>query len=201
MSGRIFRPFAIGPFTIIPAGEPAGLGCGIPLVLGKMGAFGSGEHETTVACLGEMARLPIVKGATILDLGSGTGILAIAAARLGALHAVALDNDWRAALSCADNVRLNGMEGRVATVCGELSALAATSFDLVLANIYADIHLALAPEMVAMTRPSGYLILSGIPLQDKYDVQQRFLRAGCALVDSRIGEEYVTFVMRKTLQI
>jgi ribosomal protein L11 methyltransferase len=197
MCGRIFTPFAIGPFAIIPEGEEGTVTSGIPLILGKKGAFGSGEHETTVACLEELARLPGVPGATVLDLGSGTGILAVAAARLGATRVVALDNDWHAALSCSDNVRLNGIQARVVTVCGELPSLATASFDLVLANIYADIHLLLAPEMVAMTRPGGHLILSGIPLQDKYDVLQRFLRAGCEAIDSRIGEDYATFVMRR----
>lgn len=197
MYGRIFRPFAVGPFTIIPEGEAAGEG--VPLILGRKGAFGSGEHETTVACLEEIARFSGLAGATVLDLGSGTGILAIAAARLGASRIIALDNDWRAATSCEDNVKLNALGGRVVTVCGELACLAATSFDLVLANIYADIHLALAADMVAMTRPGGTLILSGIPLQDKFDVQQAFLRRGCTLMDSRIGEDYATFVMKKGL--
>ncbi|HEY6006992.1 MAG TPA: 50S ribosomal protein L11 methyltransferase [Geobacteraceae bacterium] len=197
MYGRIFRPFPIGPFTIVPEGETAGSPEGIPIILGKKGAFGSGEHETTIACLEELARLPGLAGATALDLGSGTGILAVAAARLGAGCVVALDNDWRAAISCLDNARLNGLAGRVTTVCGELACLAATCFDLVLANIYADIHLLLAADMVAMTRPGGHLILSGIPLQDKFDVQQAFLRRGCALLDSRIGEDYATFVMKR----
>jgi ribosomal protein L11 methyltransferase len=199
MYGRIFRPFTIGPFAIIPEGEAAGVPDGMPLILGRKGAFGSGEHETTGACLEELARLPRPAGATVLDLGSGTGILAIAAARLGATRVVALDNDWRAAASCADNVRLNGLEGRIVTICGELSCLPATSFDLVLANIYADIHLLLAAHMIATTRPGGHLILSGIPLQDKFDVQQRFLRAGCVQVDSQIGEDYATFVMQRPL--
>ena len=199
MYGRIFRPFAIGPFTIIPEGEPAGAPAGIPIILGRKGAFGSGEHETTVACLEEIARVPQLAGASVLDLGSGTGILAVAAARLGAGQVVAIDIDPDAALSCSENVRLNDLEGRIVTVCGELACLAAASFDLVLANIYADIHLLLASDMVAMTRPGGRLILSGIPLQDKFDIQQAFLRRGCRVLDSRIGEEYATYVMERPL--
>jgi ribosomal protein L11 methyltransferase len=199
MYGRVFRPFPIGPFTIIPEGESPASTDGFPLILGRKGAFGSGEHETTAACLEEMARLPSVAGSTVLDLGSGTGILAIAAGRLGASRIVALDNDRKAAVSCAENVRLNDLADRVATICGELDTLADTSFDLLLANIYADIHLALAPQMVALTRPGGRLILSGIPLQDKFDVQMRFVRCGCVLSDSRIGEEYATFVMQRGL--
>lgn len=193
MQGRVFRSFTIGPFNIIPEGEMSFTG--IPVILGRKGAFGSGEHETTIACLEELSKLAGISGSTVLDLGSGTGILAIAAARLGASRIVALDNDLRAAISCSENVSLNAMEGRIITVCGELDCISANSFDLVLANGYADLLLALAAGMVSITRTGGTLILSGIPIQDKFDVQLAFQRQGCVLRDSRIGEEYVTFVM------
>jgi ribosomal protein L11 methyltransferase len=195
--GREFRPFSIGPFTIVPEGDEIPAGSGIPLIMGRKGAFGSGEHETTAGCLEFLASMSALKGCSALDLGSGTGILAIAAARLGAARVVALDIDWPASLSCKDNVLLNGMESRVDILCSELAAVAMTSFDLILANIYADIHLMLAEEMVAMTRPGGLLIISGIPLQDKFEVQQRFLREGCEQLDSRIGEEYASYMLRR----
>ena len=197
MYGRIFRPFTVGGFIIVPEGEPLPPGGGIPLVLGKKGAFGSGEHETTVSCLEELERLPGIAGMRCLDLGSGTGILAIAAALLGAESVVAIDIDPAAGVSCADNVRLNGMSGRVFPLCGELSCLRGREFDLLLANIYADIHLALAGEMVAKTRPGGFLLLSGIPTQDNFDVLCRFEREGCELLQSRYLEEFVTFLFRK----
>lgn len=197
MYGRIFTPFAVGGFVIVPEGEPPPRDAGIPLVMGKKGAFGSGEHETTQSCLEELERLPNIRGMRGLDLGSGTGILAIAAVQLGAQSVVAVDIDWKAAISCAANVRLNGAEARVSTLCGELACIKGDSFDLIMANIYADIHLALAGEMVAMTRPGGILLLSGIPIQDNFQIQLRFLREGCRLLDSRFMEDYVTFVMEK----
>jgi len=195
--GRIFRSFDIGPFTIIPEGESPPSGCGIPLILGKKGAFGSGEHETTAACLEFMAGMGDLSGMNALDLGSGTGILAIAATRLGADSVLAIDIDWSAAVSGIENIRLNNADNRISTVCGELSCIKDGSFDLLLANIYADIHLLLAEEMAALTKPGGTLILSGIPLQDKFDVQNRYNNKGCELVDSRIGEEFVTYLLRK----
>lgn len=196
MIGRIFEPSTIGCFTIVPEGSMAPDN-GIPLFLGKKGAFGSGEHETTVSCLEVMTSLPEVAGARVLDLGSGTGILAIAAARLKAASVVAIDLDWRAAASCLDNVRINQEETRVLTVCGELGCLANRQFDLILANIYADILLAVADQLVSLTRPGGSILLSGIPLQDKYDIWRRYDNLGCELVDSRIMEEYVTYLWRK----
>ena len=138
MNGRQFSPWTIGRFSIVPEGmEPPG--DGIPLFLGRKGAFGSGEHETTASCLETTGGLAGIASARVLDLGSGTGILAIAAAKLGAASVVAIDLDWRAAASCADNVRINGEESRVTTICGELACLGHQKFDLILANIYADI--------------------------------------------------------------
>ncbi len=194
MSGRIFKPFSIGLFTIIPAGDPVPNPCGLPIILGKKGAFGSGEHETTASCLEIMPDIPRIKGCNALDLGSGTGILALAAARLGAASVLAVDLDEAAALSCQENVLFNGLEDRISTVCGELSVVAGHSFELVLANIYADILLPLADQLVGMTCSGGHLLLSGIPLQDKFDIIQRYTSIGCSVVDSRIGEEFATYL-------
>lgn len=196
MSGRMFTSFTVGLFTIIPAGDPSPNPCGLPIVLGKKGAFGSGEHETTAFCLELMPSIPGIAGCTALDLGCGTGILALAAVSLGAAHLVAVDLDPAAALSCRENAALNGCSEKIDTVCGELDNAGKREFDLVLANIYADILLALAEQLVLMTRSGGYLLLSGIPLQDKFDVVQRYTRLGCSVVDSRIGEEFATYLMQ-----
>ena len=197
MSGRIFRTFTIGLFTIIPAGDPVPNPCGLPIILGKKGAFGSGEHETTASCLEIMPTIPGIEGGRVLDLGSGTGILALAAARLGVASAVAVDLDEAATISCQENVVFNGLEKRIVSICGELAAVADQSFNLILANIYADILVPLADQLVGMTCSSGHLLLSGIPLQDKFDVVQRYTRLGCSVVDSRIGEEFATYLFVK----
>lgn len=197
MSGRIFTAFSIGLFTIIPAGDPYPNPCGLPIVLGKKGAFGSGEHETTASCLELMPAIPGINGSCALDLGSGTGILALAAARLGAATVVAVDLEEAAAVSCQENVAFNGLEDRVTTVCGELASVGIQQFDLILANIYADILLPLADQLVGMTRSGGHLLLSGVPLQDKFDIVQRYTRLGCSVVDSRIGEEFATYLFKK----
>jgi len=197
MSGRVFKAFSIGLFTIMPAGDPAPQPCGIPILLGRQGAFGSGDHETTASCLELLPAIPALQGSRVLDLGSGTGILAIAAARLGAATVAAVDLELDAARSCAENAVLNGLEDRVQSVCGELSAVAGRSFDLVLANIYIDILLPLADQLVAMTRSGGQLLLSGIPLQDKFDIVQRYTALGCHISDSRIGEDFVTYLFSR----
>jgi ribosomal protein L11 methyltransferase len=197
MSGRIFKPFSVGLFTIMPAGDPVPQPSGIPILLGRQGAFGSGDHETTASCLELLPAIPSLQGSQVLDLGSGTGILAIAAARLGAATVAAVDLDQAAVRSCAENAVLNGLEGQVQSVCGELSAVADRCFDLVLANIYIDILLPLADQLVAMTRNGGHLLLSGIPLQDKFDIIQRYTSLGCRIRDSRIGEDFVTYLLSR----
>jgi ribosomal protein L11 methyltransferase len=196
--GRIFRTFRVGAFTVIPEGEPSTAADGIPLVMGRKGAFGSGEHETTAACLGMLERHPGLAGTDLLDLGSGTGILAIAALLLGGGRAVALDIEWPAAESCRCNALLNGVDDRIDIVCGELASLGGATFDLVLANIYADILLPLAHQLVAHTRPGGRIVLSGIPLQDKFDVWRRYTGLGCRELDAVIGEEFVTYLLERT---
>lgn len=200
-TGRIFRPFQVGRFTIIPEGDELPPGCDLPIILGEKGAFGSGEHETTAACLQQLESLSIPEHTRVLDLGSGTGILAIAALRLGAGFAVAVDIEWPAAVSCKENLCLNGMDGQGATVCGELASLSGCRFDLVMANIYADILMPLADSLIELASPGGKILLSGIPLQDKYDVWRRYTNLGCEEIDCRIGEEFVTYLLQKTTHL
>ena len=200
MSGRIFKPFPVGTFTIIPAGFSTPDPCGIPLILGRKGAFGSGEHETTASCLELLMGIPDIAGCRAFDLGTGTGILALAAARLGAASVAALDLEWPATLSCMQNVRLNGLEDRIFTICGELSAIATRPFDLVMANIYADILLPLADRLVELTQLGGYLLLSGIPLQDKFDIHRRYTNLGCTVADSRVMEDYASFLLQRPME-
>ena len=197
-AGRIFTPFQLGRFTIIPEGEPLPEKCGIPLYLSKKGAFGSGEHETTAACLRQLENITALQGCRALDLGSGTGILAIASLLLGAATAVAMDIEWLAALACSADAGLNGVQDRIQTVCGELGSLSDSGYDLVMANIYADILLPLADRIVELTLPGGLILLSGIPLQDKYDIWRRYTQLGCREMDSVIGEEFVTYLLLKS---
>jgi ribosomal protein L11 methyltransferase len=110
---------------------------------------------------------------------------------------VAVDLEEAAAVSCQENVVLNCFELQITTICGELSAVDEHSFNLILANIYADILLPLADQLVGKTRSGGHLLLSGIPLQDKFDIVQRYSRLGCSVVDSRIGEEFATYLFVK----
>ena len=119
-------------------------------------AFGTGTHATTALCLERLAQMPL-EARRILDLGSGSGILAIAAARLGAT-AVAVDHDPQARRATLENSRANGVEIEIVRRLDAVDA----SFDVVLANLVAGTIRELADALVARLVPGGELVLSGI---------------------------------------
>ena len=166
----------------------------IPIILAHGAAFGSGEHETTASCLEEMEGLPGVAGADVLDLGCGTGVLTIAAAKLGARRVVAVDPSPEAVEVTRTSVRLNGVESLVRIVNGEVGAVRGETFDLVLANIYADVLLAVARDLASLVRPGGTLIMSGVNYEDAFDVKLAYTKAGLRLAKSRALGNYGTFV-------
>ena len=133
---------------------------GLTTVLLNMGlAFGTGEHPTTALCLEWLDR-HLERGATVLDYGCGSGVLAIVALALGASGAWAVDHDPQALASAASNARLNGVTDRIAVLAPP--AVPALVVDALLANILAAPLIELAPRFAAHVRPRGAIVLSGI---------------------------------------
>jgi ribosomal protein L11 methyltransferase len=194
MSFKIGRRFEI--FRSTEALEP---GERIPLILGSGRAFGSGEHETTSSCLEELEIIPILPGAKVLDVGCGTGILSIAAARMGAGAVIAFDPDPEAIKAAVNNIGLNRLEKTIIALEGELEIAADHDFDVIMANLYGDILLKLVGEMAARLKPGGYLLLSGILFEYAWDLKTRFTQRGFDLLKARYLEEYVTLRFRKGL--
>ena len=126
-------------------------------------AFGSGRHPTTRLCLERLAAKPPV-GVEVIDYGCGSGILAIAAAALGARRVIAFDIDPQALRATGDNARGNDVSDRVHVVAAgpATSTPMAEPAMLVIANILAGTLVELAPALSALTRPGGDLVLSGI---------------------------------------
>lgn len=122
-------------------------------------AFGTGQHPTTALCLEWLDR-HVRPGATILDYGCGSGVLALAALALGAEHAVAIDNDTQALAATGANAALNGMTERL--FVGTPESLPSATFDLVAANILAGPLVAHAALFAERVRPGGALVLSGV---------------------------------------
>ncbi|HMQ02999.1 MAG TPA: 50S ribosomal protein L11 methyltransferase [Pyrinomonadaceae bacterium] len=123
-------------------------------------AFGTGTHETTQLCLAAIDSF-FVPGRSFLDVGTGTGVLAIAAAMLpGARAAIrAVDNDAEAVAIAADNARLNGVSDRIEFECGTADAVEA-AYDMVCANLTADVIIPVLPHLIDRTKE--HLVLSGI---------------------------------------
>jgi len=162
-------------------------------------AFGTGGHATTRLCLEALVELmPLGHGVErVLDVGTGSGILAIAAVRLGAREVLACDIDPGACAVAADNCRLNGVEAQV-RVTGQPLAELATGFDLVLANILAEENVRLANELVSRVRPGGWLVLSGILREKEALVTAGFADLGLAGPQIRRSEDWSCLLYRRS---
>ncbi|RLB75944.1 MAG: SAM-dependent methyltransferase [Deltaproteobacteria bacterium] len=192
-----YQPFDIGSqFTILPPDISLAATDRIPLIM-ERGAFGSGEHETTRSCLEILETLPTTGNQRILDLGSGTGILTIAALLLNSGHAWCVDIEEAAILSGRRNCQLNHVDNDITHVCGTLDQLEEGGFNLILANIYGDILLDVAEGLVAKTDSGALLLLSGILWEYNFDVRQKYQKLGCKLIKNRILDEFSTILLQK----
>lgn len=153
-------------------------------------AFGTGQHETTRMCLEALERR-VTPGSAVLDVGSGSGILSIAAAKLGAREVYALDIDPDCARITAENARLNGVDSIVRARAGSLgdawpfAGPPAARFDLIVANIIARPIIDLAADFHAALRPGGRLIASGIIAAREGEVTGALDAAGLRVDDVR----------------
>jgi len=173
----------------------------IPIILGRGRAFGSGEHETTYSCLEELEKLPVASMEFVLDLGCGTGILAIAAARMGARSVTAIDPNPFAVQTAEANIKLNCVDERTRAIRGELRDAAGSRFDLIMANLYGDVLMEIAQDILLFLKPGGYLLLSGIHYEYHYEIKAIFLELGLRLLRNRVLEEYATLLFERQSSI
>jgi ribosomal protein L11 methyltransferase len=153
-----FDPIRIsGRLWIVPSWHTAPDPDAIVLVLDPGMAFGTGSHPTTRLCL-EWLERNVTDGASLLDYGCGSGILAIAAARLGARDVLGVDIDPQAVSAAQGNAERNEVSARFADSAREIKG----QFDIVVANILSNPLKALAPAICSHVRPGGQLALSGI---------------------------------------
>jgi ribosomal protein L11 methyltransferase len=162
---RDFKPMRFGRrLWICPGGQsppPAASAGGAPVIvaLDPGLAFGTGTHATTALCLTWLDGAALA-GRRVLDIGCGSGILAIAALALGAASAVAVDVDPQALTATRENAARNGLAGRLAVIAA--AADWGDGHDVLLANILAEPLIALAPRFAAAARPGADLVLSGL---------------------------------------
>lgn len=184
------RPIEIGKFYIHPSWEESKDGFK-NIVIDPALAFGSGHHESTSACI-EYLQKYAANGMSALDVGCGSGILSIALARLGCV-ADACDTDEQAVQSSQKNAELNGVKfNQIWT--GSVANLD-KKYDIVVANIIADVILMLKNDLINLLKEGSYLVLAGV--LDKYET--RILEAFSSLkpVENQTKNEWKSFVFQK----
>jgi ribosomal protein L11 methyltransferase len=187
----------IGAITVVPSWlEPPAEGLVIRLDPGM--AFGTGLHPTTRGCLLALQRLqPIPE--RVLDVGTGSGILAIAAIALGAQHVLAYETDPAAVEAAVANAVTNGVSERVEVRHGTLPAApAADPFALVLANLVAAVLIDLGDRLAAHTAPGGRLVASGIIDTRADEVTEALAAVGLDTVERDDAGEWVTLITERT---
>jgi len=158
-------------------------------------AFGTGLHPTTQLCLQALEEL-LVRGMRVLDVGTGSGILSIAAAKLGAAEVLAVDIEAIAVRTARENVTLNGVDSTVRVEQGSVDDADRGRYDLVLANILAEINARLAPHLAQHTAADGWLVASGILDVREPLVERAFGLAGLEIVRRWQQEDWLALGAR-----
>lgn len=170
------RAIRAGALTIAPPWDaPGGAAPDTIVILPSMG-FGTGHHATTRLCLIAL-QASDVAGKAVIDVGTGSGVLALAAARLGAGRVLGIDNDQDAVDNAIENRDLNALEAHVEFRCTDLEAAAGDGpYDVVVANLTGAVLIRFARELSALAAQGGRLILSGLREEEEADVLAAFER-------------------------
>lgn len=158
-------------------------------------AFGTGTHETTRGCLEFLERY--WRGGSLLDVGTGTGILAIAAAKLApGSHIVGFDVDPEAIVVAEENATINDVDEAIVFEVNRLSSFHGEDFDVVLANLTADVLVPLATDFAKVVRRNGVLIASGILIEQRNDVVESLAATGFHVIEEKPDGEWVTLALQ-----
>ena len=199
-----FKAWQFGPLHWVPVWERETfrLSAGEQVLWLDPGmAFGTGNHETTRLVVERLVTLAGQRGTggRVIDAGSGSGILALSAAKLGYRKIAAFDNDPVAVEVSRENAVMNGLVGQVNFFTGDLvSGLAGIQAELVLANIQSDVLMRFQSELLGAVAPNGVLVLSGILERELADVRESFAAAAPGWsVDSRVMGEWSDLVLSR----
>lgn len=190
-----FHPLGFGKFWVVPSWLEAPAEAEQVLIVDPGMAFGTGRHETTSLCLRR-----IVEGtvpASVLDVGTGTAILAMAAIMNGATRVVGTDNDPDALVVARENAERNGLSEHL-ELSGDDPDVLQEEFELVVANILRDPLIELAPKIVSATKVGGNVVLSGILERQVADVRAAYESCGLQYVEHAVEGEWARLEMTKT---
>jgi ribosomal protein L11 methyltransferase len=156
-------------------------------------SFGTGYHESTRLCLRLMEK-HLKTGAAVLDVGTGTGILAIAAVMLGGRSAVGIDIDDWSYRNALENVRLNHVEDEVHIIHGEVSSLSMERYDMIVANIQLSVIAVLFPEILKRLKPAGMMLLSGLLFEDRENTLHLLSEGGVTILEELKENEWMAII-------
>ncbi|MBI4587744.1 MAG: 50S ribosomal protein L11 methyltransferase [Candidatus Rokubacteria bacterium] len=211
---RAFAPLRVGRrLLIIPPWETPTTENGLKILVIEPGrAFGTGTHGSTQGCLvllealldrhpvGYPRGVPTRKRGSrgcALDIGTGTGILAIAAAALGVPRVTALDTDPDAVAAARANAERNGVSERIHCVVSEAGELRETTAPLILANLLAGSHVALAPEYRRLSSPGGHLILGGLLADEAASIEEALAQHGFIFAERTDVDGWASLLFRR----
>ncbi|MCL2620878.1 MAG: 50S ribosomal protein L11 methyltransferase [Defluviitaleaceae bacterium] len=193
-----YKPFRIGERIIIRPHweEYAPQNNDVVFTIDPGHVFGTGQHQSTALCI-QMLEKHVAGGERVLDIGCGSGILSVIALLLGAEHATAMDIDPAATKMATTNAELNRISAdRLTTVHGNLLTdpiLANGKFDIIVANIIADVIIALAPIVKELIAPGGRFIMGGIIDERGADVEKALEEAGFTIDEQMTQDGWVTY--------
>ena len=200
---QFYKPMEIGErLIVVPEWEQANTQGRIPLILNPGLTFGTGSHATTRLCLQALEQ-HIHGGEKVLDLGCGSGILSIAALLLGAKDAFACDIDDKCVGVAYENAALNGVGKEHYTVrAGDvlsdkrLQKEFGGDYDVIVANIVADVIIALAPQVGKLLKKGGIFLCSGIIDDRAEEVREKLVEAGWTIEETRSSEGWFSYLCR-----
>lgn len=165
----------------------------IVLTIDPKMSFGTGEHQTTKLIL-RLLEKHVHNGMKVLDVGSGTGILAITAVKLGAKKSIAVDFDEICLENCKENCSLNDVEDTVELLTGEIDNVVEKDFDLVLANIQKNVLLEIAEKIKVKLNQNGVVILSGLLESDKSAIEKKYHSLGFKTKQIEQMDEWIAII-------
>ena len=170
----------------------------IVLTIDPKMSFGTGYHETTRLTL-KLIEKHCKRDMTVLDVGTGTGVLAIATAKLGAQMVIGVDNDEWAFANARENVALNSVEKQVQILHGELSVVPDRQFDLIVANIQRNVLLDILDGMQRRLVPGGLLLLSGLLIPDREPMLKAMDDRGFTMIEELSEGDWIALASRSSL--
>ena len=195
---KFFKPLEVGKkFVIVPSWEEYKADFDkIILEIDPGMAFGTGSHETTAICLKLLEGIDL-KDKEIADVGTGSGILAIACAKLGAKHVLGLDIDPLSIKTARENVEVNKCAEKIEVMESDLLSNSKDNYDLIIANILPDVIINLIPDAYKKLNRGGLMLVSGIILEKKDLVIYELKKQGFSIVEDLDMGEWTGIVGRK----